>query len=48
MTGGGARGLRRLPAWLDRLIRRETRRDRRLSWVLVASLAYLSAWLVLQ
>jgi hypothetical protein len=37
----------RFPAWLERLVLRETRRDRRLVWVLLGSVAYLSAWFVL-
>ena len=37
----------RVPGWLERLVLRETRRDRRLAWVLLGSLAYVSAWLVL-
>lgn len=37
----------RLPAWLERLVMRETRRDQRLAWVLLGSVAYVSAWFVL-
>jgi len=37
-----------MPPWLERLVQRQTRRDRRLAWVLLGSLAYLSAWLVLR